>query len=39
MVTLVTDLNKNNSNLSDAVQTRIVGYEFALRWLSEWNLA
>jgi len=39
MVTLVTDLNSNNSNLSDAVQTRIVGYEFALRWLAEWNLA
>jgi len=39
MVTLITDLNNNNSNLSDAVQTRIVGYEFALRWLAEWNLA
>jgi hypothetical protein len=39
MVTLVTDLNNINSNLSDAVNTRIVGYEFALRWLSEWNLA
>jgi hypothetical protein len=39
MVTLVTDLDKNKSNLGDAVQTRIVGYEFALRWLAEWNLA
>ena len=39
MITLITDLNNTKSSLGDAVQTRIVGYEFALRWLSEWNLA
>lgn len=39
MMTLVSDLANDRSSMSTRVAKRVVGYEFALRWLAEWNLA
>jgi hypothetical protein len=39
MMTLVTDLTSDNSSMTTRVAKRVMGYEFALQWLADWNLA
>ena len=39
MMTLVGDLANDNSSMSTRVAKRVMGYEFALQWLADWNLA
>jgi hypothetical protein len=39
MMTLVTDLSSDNSSMTTRVAKRVMGYEFALQWLADWNLA
>lgn len=39
MMTLVTDLSSDNSSKTIRVAKRVMGYEFALQWLADWNLA
>lgn len=39
MMTLVTDLSNDNSSMMTRVAKRVMGYEFALQWLADWNLA
>jgi hypothetical protein len=39
MMTLVSDLSRDNSSMTTRVAKRVMGYEFALQWLAQWNLA
>ena len=39
MMTLVVDLANDHSSMSTRVAKRVMGYEFALQWLADWNLA
>jgi hypothetical protein len=39
MRTLVDDLASDHSSMSTRVAKRVMGYEFALQWLADWNLA
>jgi hypothetical protein len=39
MMTLVDDLASDHSSMSTRVAKRLMGYEFALQWLADWNLA
>lgn len=38
MMALVSDLANDRSSMSTRVAKRVVGYEFALQWLADWNL-
>lgn len=39
MMTLVSDLSRDNSSMTSRVAKRVMGYEFALQWLAQWNLS
>lgn len=39
LMTIVADLANDHSSMSTRVAKRVMGYEFALQWCADWNLA